>query len=144
VLGYGMGIQWKRVSCVYIPSILYSAKDKVLWKNGLTQPLFVYRACYGFFFRATTLHTCPKKFGNLQLYILVECKEQGAFENISNFDSVSIIVSKVLNATLSTCKRVEQCLDVGIKSLQATSLGLSKKCTTITCVLFSLCDFNGF
>ncbi len=29
-----------------------------------------------FFFRATTLHTCPKKFGNLQLYILVECKDK--------------------------------------------------------------------
>jgi hypothetical protein len=45
---------------IYHP-FLYSAKDKVLWKNGLTQPLFVVQSFGYGFFRATTLHTCPQE-----------------------------------------------------------------------------------
>jgi len=73
-----MGIQWKRVSCVYIPSILYSGKRQGALEKWIDSATFLCTELAMVFFgaRATTLHTCPKKFGNLQLYILVECKDK--------------------------------------------------------------------
>jgi hypothetical protein len=76
VLSYGMGIQWKRVSCVYIPSILYSGKRQGALEKWIDSATFCVQSLLWVFFGATTLHTCPKKFGNLQLYILVECKDK--------------------------------------------------------------------
>jgi hypothetical protein len=109
----------------------------------------LYRALAMVFSEPPHCTPVPKKSRSLQLYILVECKRQGAFLKISAILSLgSIIVSKVLKCnslSLSlNLQRVEQCLDVGIKSLQATSLGLSKKCITIKCIFLLLCDFIGF
>jgi hypothetical protein len=145
-----MGIQWKRVSCVHIPSILYKCKRQGALEEWIDSATFLaYRALAMVFPGPPHCTPVPKKSRSLQLYILVECKRQGAFLKISAILSLgSIIVSKVLKCnslSLSlNLQRVEQCLDVGIKSLQATSLGLSKKCITIKCIFLLLCDFIGF
>lgn len=112
---------------IYIPSIPIQCKRQGALEKWIDSATFCVQSFAMVFSRATTLHTCPKKFGNLQLYILVECKRQGAFWKYQQFDSGSSIVSKSAECNSLNLQRVEQCLDVGIKSLQTTSFWLKQK-----------------
>lgn len=104
VLSYGMGIQWKRVSCVYIPSILYSGKRQGALEKWIDSATFCVQSLL-WFFSEPPPHCTPVP-RNLVIYnsTFLSSAKTRCFWKYQQFDSGSSIVSKVLNATLSTCR----------------------------------------
>jgi hypothetical protein len=105
MLSYGMGIQWKRVSCVYIPSILYSGKRQGALEKWIDSATFCVQSLLWFFSEPEPPHCTPVP-RNLVIYnsTFLSSAKTRCFWKYQQFDSGSSIVSKVLNATLSTCR----------------------------------------